>query len=138
MVRFILLLLIVVPAIEIGIFLLFGKVIGVLPTVLLIIFTGFAGAYLAKKQGLETVKKSAARYAKWTSSGRSDPGWNLYFCRGNSFIGAGVFDRCARIVIANSVYKKIFEEPVEKGTGKMDGKQYHHHYQIRLLSRCFQ
>ncbi len=58
MVRFILLLLIVVPAIEIGIFLLFGKVIGVLPTVLLIIFTGFAGAYLAKKQGLETVKKA--------------------------------------------------------------------------------
>lgn len=58
--RFILLFLIVVPAIEIGILLLFGKLIGVLPTVLLMIFTSFAGAFLAKKQGLETLRK--ARY----------------------------------------------------------------------------
>ena len=137
MVRFILLLLIVVPAIEIGIFLLFGKVIGVLPTVLLIIFTGFAGAYLAKKQGLETVKKARLDMQNGRLPGEAIldgicilPGEFFYWRRG--------FDRCARIVIANSVYKKIFEETVEKGTGKMDGKQDHHHYQIRLLSRCFQ
>lgn len=55
--RVILLLLIIVPATEIGIFILSGKTIGVMPTMMLIVFTGVVGAYLAKKQGLETIQK---------------------------------------------------------------------------------
>lgn len=47
---------IVAPACEIGVLLLSGKTIGVLPTVLLIILTGFVGAYLAKKQGIQAVR----------------------------------------------------------------------------------
>lgn len=50
--------LIVVPAIEIGILLLSGKTIGAIPTVLLIILTGILGAWLAKKQGIETIRKA--------------------------------------------------------------------------------
>lgn len=57
MLRVILLLLIIVPATEIGIFILSGKTIGVMPTMMLIVFTGVVGAYLAKKQGLETIQK---------------------------------------------------------------------------------
>ncbi|WLR44167.1 FxsA family protein [Bacillus carboniphilus] len=49
--------LIIVPAMEIGLLILSGKTLGVIPTVLLIIFTGIVGAYLAKKQGLETIRK---------------------------------------------------------------------------------
>ncbi|MBU8879682.1 membrane protein FxsA [Bacillus sp. FJAT-29790] len=56
--RYILLLLIIVPAVEISVLLLSGKLIGVWPTVGIIIFTGFLGAYLAKKQGLEMIKKT--------------------------------------------------------------------------------
>ncbi|MBA4537105.1 membrane protein FxsA [Bacillus aquiflavi] len=56
--RVFLLLFITVPAIEIGILLLSGKAIGVLPTVLLIIFTGVFGVYLARKQGLETMRNA--------------------------------------------------------------------------------
>ncbi|EAR64031.1 hypothetical protein B14911_07428 [Bacillus sp. NRRL B-14911] len=55
--RYILLLLIVIPAAEIGVLLLSGKVIGVWLTILLIICTGLLGAYLAKKQGLETIRR---------------------------------------------------------------------------------
>jgi UPF0716 protein FxsA len=51
-------LLIVVPASEIGILLLSGKTFGVLPTIGAIIFTGVLGAYLAKKQGIETIRKA--------------------------------------------------------------------------------
>ena len=58
MVRYLLFFLIVIPAVEIGILLFAGKTIGVLPTVALIVATGFLGAYLAKKEGLETVKKA--------------------------------------------------------------------------------
>lgn len=56
--RYLFLLIIVVPAIEIGILLFSGKMIGVLPTVGLIIITGFLGAYLARRQGLETIRKA--------------------------------------------------------------------------------
>lgn len=50
--------LIVIPAMEIGILLLSGKTIGAIPTVLLIILTGILGAWLAKKQGIETIRKA--------------------------------------------------------------------------------
>lgn len=52
--RFFVLLLILVPATEIGVFMLAGNTIGAWPTILLIIVTGFLGAYLAKKQGIKS------------------------------------------------------------------------------------
>ncbi|MBO8177238.1 FxsA family protein [Aeribacillus pallidus] len=56
--RYLILLLIVMPALEIGLLLYSGKVLGVLPTVFLIIFTGVLGAYLAKKQGLDILNQA--------------------------------------------------------------------------------
>lgn len=55
--RYLILMLIIVPAAEIAILLLSGKTIGVLPTLSIIILTGVIGGYLAKKQGLEVVRK---------------------------------------------------------------------------------
>jgi UPF0716 protein FxsA len=51
-------LIIIIPAIEIGLLIFSGKMLGVLPTVLLIIATGVLGAWLAKQQGLETLRKA--------------------------------------------------------------------------------
>ncbi|MDQ0220081.1 membrane protein FxsA [Peribacillus cavernae] len=56
--RYLLLLLIVIPAVEIAVLLLSGRTIGVWPTLLLIISTGLIGAFLAKQQGLETLRKA--------------------------------------------------------------------------------
>ncbi|AGK55178.1 FxsA family protein [Bacillus sp. 1NLA3E] len=56
--RYLILLLILIPAGEIGFLLLSGHIIGILPTISLIIFTGVVGAYLAKKQGMETIRKA--------------------------------------------------------------------------------
>lgn len=56
MYRLLLLLLIIVPALEIGIFILSSKYIGVLPTILFIIITGIVGIWLAKKEGLNTIR----------------------------------------------------------------------------------
>lgn len=55
--RYLLLLIIIVPVAEIGVLLLSGNLIGVWPTLGVILFTGVLGAYLAKKQGLETIRK---------------------------------------------------------------------------------
>jgi UPF0716 protein FxsA len=56
--RYILLLIIIVPAAEIGVLLFSGNLIGLWPTIGVILFTGVLGAYLAKKQGLEAIRKT--------------------------------------------------------------------------------
>lgn len=56
--RLLMFLIIVIPALEIGILILSGRAIGPIPTVLLIILTGVIGAWLAKQQGLETLRKA--------------------------------------------------------------------------------
>lgn len=58
MMRYLILLLILIPACEIGVFLLAGNTIGFWPTMILIILTGIIGAYLTKRQGLETLKRA--------------------------------------------------------------------------------
>jgi UPF0716 protein FxsA len=54
--RYMMLFLIVVPALEIGLLILSGQTFGVPATILLIIATGVLGAYLAKKQGLQAIR----------------------------------------------------------------------------------
>lgn len=56
MFRFLLVLFIVLPAIELWGIITVGKVIGGWPTVMLIILTGFIGAWLAKRQGMQVLR----------------------------------------------------------------------------------
>jgi UPF0716 protein FxsA len=51
-------LLIVIPALEIALLVLSGSVIGVWPTAGLIIATGVIGAWLAKREGAETIRQA--------------------------------------------------------------------------------
>jgi UPF0716 protein FxsA len=55
--RLLLLLIIVVPAAEIGVLLWSGNTIGFWPTLLMIILTGVLGTYLAKREGLQTIRR---------------------------------------------------------------------------------
>ncbi|MEH7442446.1 FxsA family protein [Bacillus sp. JJ1122] len=56
--KYFFLFLVLVPAAEIGVLLYSGQTIGVWPTISMIILTGFLGAYLAKQQGLEIIRKT--------------------------------------------------------------------------------
>ncbi|MFZ7946985.1 FxsA family protein [Neobacillus sp. 19] len=56
--RYLFILIIAIPAAEIGLLLFSGKTLGVWPTLLLIILTGVVGAYLAKREGLQTIQKA--------------------------------------------------------------------------------
>ncbi|MFN7250674.1 MAG: FxsA family protein [Anaerobacillus sp.] len=56
MLKLFILLLIVVPALEIGILVLSSNTIGIPLTIILIIFTGILGAWLAKKEGINTIR----------------------------------------------------------------------------------
>lgn len=55
---YLIMLIILVPAADIGILLFSGKTIGVLPTIFFILLTGVVGAYLAKSQGLRTLRRA--------------------------------------------------------------------------------
>ena len=59
-----LILFITVPIIEIWILIDIGRMIGTFPTILLIVLTGLAGAYLTKIQGLITIYKIRENLSK--------------------------------------------------------------------------
>lgn len=56
MFRILLALIIIIPALEIGVLLISGHMIGVGWTILLIVATGVIGAWLAKQQGTEVIR----------------------------------------------------------------------------------
>lgn len=88
--KFFLLFLVIFPASEIGLFLLSANWIGVLPTVLLIILTGFLGAARQKTRNrslLQSPARSSVRKDAW---GR-DFGRALYVHRGHAAFAARFF-----------------------------------------------
>jgi UPF0716 protein FxsA len=58
-----LLLFVVVPAVELSLLIQIGRVVGTLPTLALIVFTGVLGAWLARWQGLGVVRQVQAEMA---------------------------------------------------------------------------
>ncbi|SDK42890.1 FxsA family protein [Sediminibacillus albus] len=58
MFRWLILLVLIVPALEVGLLVWSGNLIGPWWVILLIISTGVLGAWLAKRQGLETVARA--------------------------------------------------------------------------------
>ncbi|WP_416827689.1 FxsA family protein [Ectobacillus polymachus] len=58
MIKILVFLFIVIPALEVTLLVASSKWIGVLPTFLIMIATGVIGAYLAKKQGIAVVRKA--------------------------------------------------------------------------------
>nr|WP_263325449.1 FxsA family protein [Neobacillus sp. Marseille-Q6967] len=69
--RYLALLIIVIPAIDIGVLLLSGKTFGFFPTIVLIILTGVIGAYLAKKEGIQTFRRAQEQLAYGQIPGES-------------------------------------------------------------------
>jgi UPF0716 protein FxsA len=67
--RYLFLAIVIVPAIEIALLLLAGQTIGIFPTIALIILTGVVGAYLAKQQGLATIRDVQERLQRGTMPG---------------------------------------------------------------------
>ncbi|MBY6035211.1 membrane protein FxsA [Fictibacillus nanhaiensis] len=57
MFRLLLFIFILVPALEVGIFILAGQYIGIPATIASIFLTGIMGAFLAKREGTETIKR---------------------------------------------------------------------------------
>lgn len=59
-----LLLFIIVPAVELGVLIQVGSVLGTWPTLGLIVFTGILGAYLARMQGLSVLSRAQQQMSR--------------------------------------------------------------------------
>ncbi|PRO64320.1 FxsA family protein [Alkalicoccus urumqiensis] len=59
--KLLLLLLIVVPSLEMAVILLSWNLIGLFPTILMVVLTGVLGAWLAKREGLQAVRRAQLR-----------------------------------------------------------------------------
>jgi UPF0716 protein FxsA len=62
---------IIVPAIEIGLFILIGQAIGVLPTLLGILVTAIVGALLVRMQGMALLREIQATLGRGRLPGRA-------------------------------------------------------------------
>lgn len=54
----------IIPVVELAILIRLGTVIGVFPTIAIVVLTGMAGAYLARTQGFSVLSKIRARMAE--------------------------------------------------------------------------
>ena len=64
--------LILIPTIEVGLFFLSSKSLGIYPTLLFIFATGLIGAVLAKKQGLSVLNQAKERMAHGEAPGQAE------------------------------------------------------------------
>lgn len=66
--KYLLLAFIIIPAVEIGVFLWLSQLIGVLWVVGLIIGTAILGIFLARYQGMEVFRRAAANTERYTTN----------------------------------------------------------------------
>ena len=55
---------IAIPLVEIGVFIQVGGIIGVVPTLAIIVITAFTGAYMVRSQGLATTRSAQATLSR--------------------------------------------------------------------------
>ena len=82
--KWLLFLLILIPAIEITVLIGSSHVIGLWSTFAMIVFTGVVGVYLAKRQGFKVLGEIQSKLNRGEMRDRST-GWYFYLCRRYSF-----------------------------------------------------
>jgi UPF0716 protein FxsA len=116
--RLLLFLIIVIPSLEIGVLLLSGRTIGVIPTVLLIIFTGVIGAWLAKKQGIQTIKNAQYQMQNGTIPGEAIVDGLCILIGGIFLLSPGFITDLAGILllipVSRNVVKPLFLKIIRK------------------------
>lgn len=125
--KYLLFFLIVVPAAEIGILLVSGQLIGVPATILLIILTGILGAYLAKQQGLEIIRKTQMQLGRGMMPGDAILDGISVLVGGTLLLTPGfVTDALGFMLLAPPTRKffkvlmmKLFRNWINKGTIKV-------------------
>lgn len=113
-----------IPAAEIWLLIKVGGEIGVIPTIMIVLFTGVAGAWLAKMEGLSVIGKIRKASAEGRIPGTEMLNGVLVFMGGALLLTPGFITDCVgllmifpptRVLIA-SVLRSYFEKKIRAGT----------------------
>ncbi|MBK3493576.1 membrane protein FxsA [Viridibacillus sp. YIM B01967] len=107
--RKILLFLILIPIIEIAVVLLSGKLIGTIPTLILIIVTGVLGVYLAKTQGIKAFRDIQQALQNGQPPGEAVINGLLIFIGGVFLVLPGFVSDIIGLLLIISPTRKLFK-----------------------------
>lgn len=116
--RLLILLLIIIPALEISILIFSGNTIGLLPTILLMIATGFIGAWLAKTQGLKAFADAQLQMSRGQLPGESILDGLCILVGGIFLLTPGFITDILGIVLLLPATRIFFKKALKKGLEK--------------------
>ncbi len=116
--RYFIVLLILIPTVDIGVLLLSGKTIGVLPTIAFIILTGVIGAYLAKKEGLQTIRKAQEQLSYGQIPGEAVLDGICILVGGTLLITPGFITDILGFLMLFPITRKLFKVVMKKSFRK--------------------
>lgn len=112
--KWLVLILIVVPVIEIGILLWAGNTLGVLPTILIILGTGILGAFLAKMQGLKAIRDVQMQMKNFQAPGDAMVNALFVFAGGIMLLSPGFVTDIFGFLFLFSPTRQLFKPIVYK------------------------
>ena len=116
--RYFIVLLILIPTVDIGVLLLSGKTIGVLPTIAFIILTGVIGAYLTKKEGLATIRKAQEQLSHGQVPGEAVLDGICILIGGTLLITPGFITDILGFLMLFPITRKLFKVIMKKSFRK--------------------
>lgn len=108
------LILIVVPVLEIGILLWSGNTLGLFPTILIILGTGILGAYLAKKQGLKAIRDVQLQMKNFQAPGDAMVNALFVFAGGLMLLSPGFITDIFGFLFLFSPTRQLFKPMIYK------------------------
>jgi UPF0716 protein FxsA len=98
-----------IPVIELYILVKIGGVIGALNTVLLVILTGFAGAWLARLQGLQTMMRVRANLEQGVMPAEEMVDAMIIFAAGLVLLTPGLITDCLGLLLLFPLSRRKFK-----------------------------
>ena len=108
-----------VPLTELYILLEIGSYLGAMNTILLIIFTGVLGAYLARLEGIRTVHQISKNLAAGTMPAEELMDAVLIFCAGVVLVTPGIITDAAGFLLLIPYTRNIFKRWLRKKFDRM-------------------
>lgn len=119
-----------IPVIELYLLIKLGTVIGGFKTILLVIFTGFAGAWLARLEGMHTMLQVRTNLDQGIMPKEELLDALIIFCAGAVLITPGLLTDAAGLLLLWPVTRKRFKVYLRR---KIDDKLQDQHIDIHRL-----
>ncbi|MCP3899812.1 MAG: FxsA family protein [Desulfobacteraceae bacterium] len=109
-----------IPVFELYLLIKIGTLVGSVNTILLVIFTGFFGAWLARMEGMHTMLKVRSNLEQGIMPKEELVDALIIFCAGVVLITPGILTDCTGLLLLWPVTRKKFKEFLRKKFDEMN------------------